>query len=78
MNNDRKNNIQIWSAVGMLAGGTLMAFISLFLPPVGEISNGALWYTGQCFLYAGGIFGIGTWAQSKVNEIRKDLEDERR
>jgi len=50
MTTETKISIKTWSAIAMLGTGTLMAFTSLFLPPIGEISNGALWYTGQCFL----------------------------
>lgn len=57
----------------MLAAGTLMAFLSLLLPPTGEIDNGALWYTGQCFLYAGGIFGIGTYTRNRFSSIERRL-----
>ena len=67
-------SIQTWSAVAMLGAGSLMAFISLFLPPVGDISTGALWYCGQCFLYAGGIMGIAGYTKNKVDEIKEELK----
>ena len=66
--------MQTWSAIAMLATGSVMAFISLFLPPLGEISDGSLWYTGQCFLYAGGIFGITTWSKQKIEEIDRKVD----
>lgn len=71
---NRKEDLQVYSALAMLASGSLMAFTSMWLPPLGEVNNGALWYTGQCFLYAGGIFGIGTWARSKGEELDRKIE----
>lgn len=74
MTNERKTSLQNWSAIAMLTAGTLMAFLSLLLPPTGEIDNGALWYTGQCFLYAGGIFGIGTYTKNRFTSIERRLK----
>lgn len=72
----KSNNlsVQTISALVMLACGTIMAFVSLLLPPKGEISSGALWYTGQCFLYSGGIFGIGAWAKKNVEEMQDKID----
>lgn len=73
MTKGEKLTIQTWSAVAMLVAGTIMAFVSLFMPPVGEISTGALWYTGQCFLYAGGIMGISSYGKQKLDELERRL-----
>ena len=75
MKDSTKLSVQTTSALVMLACGTVMAFTSLFLPPTGEISSGALWYTGQCFLYSGGIFGIGAWAKKNVEEIQAKIDE---
>ena len=56
------------TAVAMLAAGTTMAYLGFYAPPVGEISRSALWFFSQCLLYAGGIFGIGTYVKEKMNE----------
>lgn len=74
MKYDTKMTVQTISAIVMLGCGTIMAFTSLFLPPTGEISSGALWYTGQCFLYSGGIFGIGAWAKRSVEDMEAKID----
>lgn len=73
MTAEKKTSVQTWSAIAMLAAGTVMAFTSLLLPPMGEIDNGALWYTGQCFLYSGGIFGITTYTRNRLEGIEQRL-----
>jgi len=75
MTTERKITIQTWSAIAMLFMGSVMAFTSLLLPPTGEISDGALWYTGQCFLYSGGIFGISTYTKGKLEEIETKVNN---
>lgn len=59
----------------MLAAGTVMAYINMWMPPKGEISNGVLWYVGQCFMYAGGVFGVGAYASTKLELKSKEIEE---
>lgn len=63
-----KQDVAMGSAVMMLISGGVLTYLNMYLPPVGEISSSVLWYTGQCFLYCGGIFGIGAWARQVVKE----------
>ena len=53
------------------------------MPPVGEISDSVLWLFAQCLIYAGSIFGVGIYIQSRftsmkgeiTNEIKKNLSE---
>lgn len=69
-----KENVQYTSAVCMLLSGSVMCYLNMYMPPIGEISAGALWYTGQCFLFAGAVYGFGTWAKTQMADIRGEME----
>lgn len=74
MQKETRTSVQIWSAVGMLIAGVTLSFIAFFTPPVGEISNSVLAFFAQCLVYAGSIFGVGIYINSKFGEIRHDIE----
>jgi len=54
----RQPSFKEWTAVILLLGGVVMAFIALFLPPPGEIHESVLYLFAQILIYAGSIFGI--------------------
>lgn len=68
-----REDAAILSAVLMLAAGVALAFIAFFRSPVGEISESVLWFTAQCLIYAGSIFGVSVYVQTKFAEIRSNL-----
>lgn len=74
MTADKRIAFQCGSAIGMLAVGSALAVAGFCVPPVGEISDSVLWFFSQCLIYAGSIFGVGTYIQSKFH----DLETKRR
>ena len=47
----------------MLAVGVVMAFLSLLLPPPGEINESVLYIFAQILIYAGSVFGIGAYVE---------------
>lgn len=61
------------SALLMLLSGVVLTFIAYFRSPTGEIAESVLWYTAQCLIYAGSIFGVGIYVQTKFAEIRSNL-----
>ncbi len=69
----RREDAAVLSACALLASGVVLAFIAFFRSPLGEISEGVLWFTAQCLIYAGSIFGVSVYVQSKVAEIRANL-----
>ena len=56
------------SALALLAAGILLAFISLFLPPPGEIDDSVLYIFAQILIYAGSIFGIEHYINEKLRK----------
>lgn len=68
-----KENIQIYSAVAMLAAGVALVVAGFIVPPTGEISESVLWFFAQCLIYAGSIFGISIYVRDKVKDIKKEL-----
>lgn len=62
-----KDWIQYGSAIGMIASGIVLAFMSFFRND-GDISEGVLWYVAQALTYAGGIFGVSIYFKTKLGE----------
>ena len=53
-----KNNISIASAVVMQLSGIVLAFLSFYRSPDGEITDSVLWYEAQTLLYSGSIYVV--------------------
>lgn len=74
-----KDKIQVWTAVITLIFGLSLTLAGFIISPAGEIHDSVLWVLGQCFIYAGSIFGIHTYYSGKLDEfefkINKKLED---
>lgn len=73
MQKNTKDWIQYGSAIAMLASGVALTFLSFFLNSY-DIADGVLWYVGQCLVYAGSIFGVTVYVNSKLSSL-KDRED---
>lgn len=69
MKRETKEDVQIWTAVGMLIAGVTMSFIGFFVEPSGIIHDSVLWFFAQCLLYGGAVFGIPLYVKSKVSSI---------
>lgn len=66
-----KDKIQYIVAVVLVISGVAMAFLSFFLNQY-DIATGTLIYIAQCFITAGGIFGISIYFKSKLGEFKSD------
>lgn len=75
MTKERRTDFQVWSAIAMLAAGVIMTAAGFIVPPVGEISDSVLWFFAQCLIYAGSIFGVSIYVQSKLSDLKDKLED---
>lgn len=79
MKRETKEDVQIWTAVGMLIAGVTMSFIGFFVEPLGMIHDSVLWFFAQCLLYCGAVFGIPLYVKSKISSIigndKKEEED---
>ena len=69
MKRETKEDIQVWTAVGMLIAGVTMSFIGFFVEPTGIIHDSVLWFFAQCLLYGGAVFGIPLYVKSKISSI---------
>lgn len=69
MKRETKEDVQIWTAVGMLLAGITMSFIGFFVEPTGIIHDSVLWFFAQCLLYGGAVFGIPLYIKSKISSI---------
>lgn len=68
MNKDKKLIWQYCTATGMLIFGSFMAASALFIEPRGEIDGTVLNIFAQCLIYAGTIFGVGTYVSARLKE----------
>lgn len=70
MDKNTKDWIQYGSAIGMLASGVLLTFLSFFLNDY-DVADGVLWYVGQTLVYAGSIFGVTVYVNSRIDDKLK-------
>ena len=75
MTKETKENIQITSAIAMLIGGFLLAVAGFIVPPTGQIHESVLGIFAECLIYAGSIFGVTIYIQSKYSELRSYLDN---
>ena len=57
----------------MLLAGVALSVAGFLVPPVGEISDSVLWFFAQCLIYAGSIFGVSIYVQSKFTELKEEM-----
>ena len=57
----------------MLLTGVALSVAGFLVPPVGEISDSVLWFFAQCLIYAGSIFGVSIYVQSKFTELKEEI-----
>lgn len=55
--------------------GWALVMIGFFLPPMGEVSDSALWILGQSLLYTAAALGIGGYVHSEVSGLRRMVEN---
>lgn len=68
MKRETKEDVQIWTAVGMLIAGAGLTVAGFLVAPLGIIHDSVLWFFAQCLLYAGSIFGVSIYVTGKVNK----------
>lgn len=76
MDKEKRTAFQVYSAVGMLLAGVALSVAGFCVPPVGEISDSVLWFFAQCLIYAGSIFGVSIYVQSKFTDLKKEISKE--
>ncbi len=73
MKKETRENIQIFSAVGMLIFGASLSIAGFCIPPIGQIHDSVLWIFAQSLIYAGSIFGVGIYINGKFNLLQEKL-----
>lgn len=73
MTKEDRTKYQVYSALAMLFAGVALSVAGFLVPPVGEISDSVLWFFAQCLIYAGSIFGVSIYVQSKFSELREEI-----
>ena len=73
MTKEDRTKYQVYSALAMLLAGVALSVAGFLVPPVGEISDSVLWFFAQCLIYAGSIFGVSIYVQSKFTEIKEEM-----
>lgn len=63
-----KDKIQYAMAILLVVAGVVIAFLSFFLNAF-NIATGTLIFIAQCFVTAGGIFGVSVYFKSKIGEF---------
>ena len=74
MTKEDRTKYQVYSAMAMLLAGVALSVAGFLVPPVGEISDSVLWFFAQCLIYAGSIFGVSIYVQSKFTELKEDID----
>lgn len=72
MTREARNEIQIWSAIAMLAFGSGLSIAGFCVVPIGEISDSVLLVLAQCFIYAGSALGIDYYVKAKINQLNQN------
>lgn len=71
---EKKEAIQYASAVGMLVAGLALTVAGFVVAPLGEVSDSVLYVLAQCLIYAGSIFGIGLYVNTKIDVLKRQIQ----
>lgn len=75
MKRETKEDIQVWTAVGMLIAGVCLSVAGFLVEPLGIIHDSVLWFFAQCLVYAGSIFGVYIYVNGRVHNALKDFTE---
>lgn len=78
MKRETKEDIQVWTAVGMLIAGVSLSVAGFLVEPLGIIHDSVLWFFAQCLIYAGSIFGVYIYVNGRIHNALKDFTKEQR
>lgn len=83
MTRERRISFQYYTAAAMLLVGVALAIAGFIVSPLGEISDSVLYFTAQCFIYAGSVFGVSVYVTDKFKNLQnklglKDSEEEKK
>ena len=81
MTRERRITFQYLTAAAMLLVGVALVIAGFIVSPLGEIHDSVLYFTAQCFIYAGSVFGVSVYVSDKFKNLQnklglKDSEEE--
>lgn len=53
----------------MLIAGVSLSVAGFIVEPTGQIHDSVLWFFAQCLIYAGSIFGVAVYVNTKFNYL---------
>lgn len=59
-------NVQILTALVVLATGVMLAYIDYFMPTIGQITDSVLAYLTHTMMFAGSILGVKTYVDYRL------------
>lgn len=68
MKKETKEDIKIWSAIGMLASAVGFGVAGFCVEPVGEISDPVLWLIAQFLMYAALALGMDAYVNIAIRK----------
>ena len=75
-NYEMKDNVKEWvifgSGIFVLVAGVSLAFLGIFMPPVGIISGSVLTVIAEFLTFAGSAMGIGSYTAIQIHRINKE------
>lgn len=73
MTRERRISFQYYTAAAMLLVGVALAIAGFIVSPLGEIHDSVLYFTAQCFIYAGSVFGVSVYVSDKFKNLQNKL-----
>lgn len=67
-------HIKELTAVIALIFGFALSLAGFIVDPTGIVDDSVLWILGQCFIYAGSIYGISTHYATKQEELEQRIQ----
>lgn len=55
--------------------GFLLVYLDFFLTETHEIHDNSLWVLGQCFIFAGTVFGFKGYIDGKFIKFKEDMRN---
>lgn len=68
-------HIKELTALFALLFGCILSVAGFIVDPMGVVDDSVLWILGQCFIYAGSIYGISTHYATKQEELELKIEN---
>lgn len=68
MKKETKEDIKIWSAIGMLVAAVGFGISGFCVEPVGEISDPVLWLIAQFLMYAALALGVDAYVNLSIRK----------